>query len=642
MAFSKNRVDLMDALLEKPRVPAILKDENGDESPDGLLPRSALSDDLIAIIPNWRPPLDAPFPYIIIVSWVLEGLPFREVHRETFDDPGEKTLIIPQDKLTWEHGTYALSYQLSYGGNPENSESKRVTIDRIAPEDGQEPKPMVMLDVPGDITDDYLTRFGEVRFQVPLYVDAKARDRAIYYLTDNPNPPDSETEIREQEFSQQDIDQRRLIITVYESEIRGRGHGQRYFYYRLRDWAGNLGPRSTLLPVFVDLKPAPGKLKPARVPLSARGLIDREHAREGAVDQKAVTVEIDAYDNPDASDKVLIQWNGHDLSPLDVDPTKFPLSQTVPWLTLTANGLGPMDARVDYRVSRGGTPTPPSPETRVPVNLTVAGPDHRNAPALLNTTLAKLEIYGAKSKQLNKLLPDDHGEPADAYLALFDNPQPGEKLFVYWGAISTPVDDYEVQVGDVAGKIIPFSIPWAAIEQDKVNPALPTRYSTSNGVNLQLAPSTAVEVAIVVITNLPEPTFPDAGLEGVLHCCAKPRLWEGVRVHIKGNDAFDANDVVELRWQGCYGLNGSSPIPGVADSFETTLTPDQARNGFDVHVSDYEKLIAPMVNNGSALCQYFLRKDNGGVGVSKADFVVINRTMPSGEICGPDNDICED
>lgn len=640
MPISQNRADPTDPTLEQPRVPAILKDENGEESPEGLLPRSAVSDDLVVIVPNWRTALVDPFPYIISISWVKEGSSFTEVYREEFTDPGEKTLKVPRDKL--DHGIYSLSYQLSYGGNAELSFSKRVTVDRVPPDDGQEPRPLAMLDVPGDITDDYLTRFGEVRLQVPLYVDVKARDRAIYYLTDNPNPLDSETEIREQEFSQQDIDQRRLIITVYAADIRGRGHGQRYFYYRLRDWAGNRGPRSTLLPVFVDLTPAPGDLDPARVPLSVRGLIDREHAREGAVDQKAVTVEIDAYDNPDASDKVLIQWNSHALAPLDVDPTQFPLSQTVPWSTLTADGLGPMDARVDYRISRGGTPTPPAPETQVPVNLTVAGPDHADAPAMLNLTLANLEIYGAVSKQLNTLQTIDHGQPADGYLRLYDNPQPGEKIFLYWGAISTPVAEYEVKDGDSAGQNIEFSIPWTAIEQDMENPALPVWYTTDNQVNVQLARATPVNVAIIIIRNLPEPTFPDGGLKGLLDCCARPRLWEQVRVHIEGNDAFDKDDIVELHWQGCYGPNGTSPIPGVTESFETTLSLEQARNGFDISVTDYERLVAPMVDRGSALCRYFLRKSNGGQGESKSEFVIINRTMPSGQLCGPNNDICEE
>ncbi|QJP94460.1 hypothetical protein [Pseudomonas fluorescens] len=639
MPITQDQIDPVVPELEKPRVPAILKDENGDESPDGLLPRSALSDDLQVIVPNWIPPPVADPVYILSISWVLEGGLFTPVYKETFDTPGEKVLKVPRDKLA--HGIYALSYELNYGGNKQYSFNTRVTVDRQPPNDGQTGDALVMLNVPGDLTDDYLTRFGEVRFQVPFYVDAMARDRSIHFLTDNDNPPDSEQEIGEQVFSQQDIDLRQLIITIYEADIRAKGHGQRFFYYMLRDWARNTGPRSTLLPVFVNLKPGPGKLKPPRVPLSARGLIDREHAREGATNQKAVTVEIDNYDNPDASDKLLIRWNGHDLAPLDVDPAKPVQTATVPWSTLTADGLGPMDARIDYRVSRGGTPTPPSPETTVPFNFTVAGQDHPDAPALLNTRLAKVEIYGAVSKQLNKLLPDDYELPAEGRLALHDNPEPGEKVLLYWGTISAPVAKYEVQPGDTAGTVILFSIPWEFIDQDKENPALPVRYFTDNGVNQQLAPTTPVNVAIIIIRNLPEPTFPDGGREGVLNCCANPRLWVHVKVHIEGNDAFDEDDVVDLSWQGCQGSNGTSPISGVAHSFETTLTLDQARNGFDVLVTDYQKLIAPMVNNGSALCRYFLRKSNGGRGESRPDFVLINRTMPSGEICGPDNDLCD-
>lgn len=502
MPMTQKLADPEDPVLEKPRVPIILKDENGNESPDGLLPRNALNDDVKVIVPNWKPAyFDAPIPYIIIISWVFEGGPFTEVYRETFDEPGEKVLKVPQDKL--DPGTYDLSYELNYGGNKEYSFRKRVTVDRVPPNDNQQPTALIMLNVPGDITDDYLIRFGEVRFQVPFYPDARARDRAIYFLTEKENPPDSEQEIREQAFSQQDIDQKQLIITIYEADIRAKGHGPRYFYYKLRDWAGNIGPRSTTLPVFVDLKPGPGKLNPPRVPLSARGLIDREHAREGASNQQAVTVEIDNYDNPDASDKLLIQWNGHDLAPLDVDPSKPVQIAAVPWSTLTADGLGPMDARIDYRVSRGGTPTPPSPETTVPFNFTVAGQDHPDAPALLNTRLAKVEIYGAVSKQLNKLLPDDYELNADGYLALHDNPLPGEKVFLFWGAISAPVAEYEVKPGDTAGKKIPFSIPWEFIDQDKENPALPVHYLTDNGVNQQLAPTTRVDVAIVIIRNMP-------------------------------------------------------------------------------------------------------------------------------------------
>ncbi|MNQ24307.1 hypothetical protein D3C85_374980 [compost metagenome] len=630
--------------LPLPIVPVILKDEDGNESADGLVPRSVLNSHLQVTVPAWSFSTDPAFGAdIVAVGWRPVGQDFFEVSRVLFPipiEPGDKIVSVPRDKLV--HGIYDLSYKLIIGGNSAESGKKKITVDRVEPDDGQEPLALQMLDVVGSITDDYLTEHGQVRFKVPTYVDVQARDRAIYYWSDNPNPPDSEPEIREQAFSQQDIDNDQLIITMYEADIRDRGPGPRYIFYRLRDWAGNRGPRSTFLPLFVDLLPAPGNLKPPRVPLSARGLIDRQHAREGAVDQGVVTVEIDAYDNPAVGDEVLIDWDENPLAPLAVDPGRFPLVAPVPWSVLRANGLGPMTARITYKVRRGSGDTPSSLETRVPMDLTVAGQDHANAPALLNATLALLEVYGAKSQTLNTLLSEDFGEDAEAFLTLFDDPQPGQTIELYWGSISTPVAQYIVQSGDVAGKRVPITIPWSAIDQDRDNPALPVYYTTSNGINLQQARITSVRVLIVVIEDLKEPSFPHAGKYGVLNCCACPRLWKGVWVKVEGNPAFDENDVVTLHWQGCEGTNGTSPIPGVVDTFATKLNLDQARNGFEVHVADYENLIAPMVNNGSALCYYDLKKLNGAVGVSKKDFVIINRTMPSGEVCSPTNETCQE
>ncbi|WP_082344489.1 hypothetical protein [Pseudomonas sp. P1.8] len=634
--------DGQDLALPPPIVPAILKDEDGNESADGRLPRSVLNSDLQVTVPAWSFSTDPNFVAdIVAVGWRPVGQDFVEVNRSRFPipiDPGDKIVSVPRDKL--EHGVYGLSYKLIIGGNPAESEIKKITVDRVAPDDGQQPSAVQMLDLVGNITDDYLKQHGQVRFKVSLYIDVQVRDRAIYYWTDESNPPESEAEIREQAFSQQDIDNDQLIITMYEVDIRARGHGARYIYYRLRDWAGNRGPRSTFLPVTVDLLPAPGNLKPPRVPLSVRGLIDRQHAREGAVNQGEVTVEIDAYDNPDATDRVLIDWDGTLLDPLDVDPAQFPLKAPVPWSKLRANGLGPMTARISYKVQRGGVDTPPSLEARVPMDLTVAGQDHANAPALLNTTLALLEIYGAKSLTLNTLLSEDFGEDADAYLTLYDDPKGGQTIDVYWGAISAPVVQYIVQDTDSAGKRVPVQIPWSAIDQDRDNLALPVYYTTSNGVNQQQAQITPVRVSIVVIEDLKEPSFSHADKFGVLNCCACPRLWKGVWVKVEGNPDFAEKDLVTLHWQGCAGMNGTSPIPGVVDAFPTTLTLDQARNGFEVHVADYEKLIAPMANNGSALCYYDLKKFNGGAGVSKKDFVIINRTMPSGEVCSPTNETC--
>jgi hypothetical protein len=621
--------------LPVPQVPVILKDEHGAESPDGLLPRTELNRDLQLIVPAWSFTTDPDLgPDIVKVGFRPLGDEFREVAEFEFSipiEPGDKIVSVPRDYL--DNGIYDLSYILRQGGNPAESAKKRITVDRVAPDDGQEPALLEMLDVVGAITDDYLKEHGQVRFQVRSYVGIKARDRAIYFWTDTDKPSDSETEIDEQEFSQVDIDLNELFITIREQDIRDRGEGSRYIYYRLRDWAGNKGPRSELLELFVDLLPAPGNLKPPRVPLSDRGLIDRQHAREGAVAQGAVTVEIDRYDNPDSNNEILLDWNGTPLAPVPVDPSRFPVVVRVLWSALTAKGLGPLTASVTYKVRRPSGTTQPSLGTRVPVDLTLAGQDHANAPALLNPDLAKVEIYGVNSKRLNTLTSDDFGEPAEGILELFDGPLAGQTISLLWGANATPAAQYIVQPGDVAGKRVPFTIPWSIIDQDRENPALPVYYTTSNNVNLQQALTTSVNVSIVVIENLKEPSFPHANKNGVLDCCACPRLWKGVWVKIDGNAAFDKDDEVTLNWQGCKGLNGSEPIPGVTDKFPTILSDAQARDGFEVHVADFERLIAPMVDDGSALCHYTLKKAKGGVGSSKEEFVIINRTLPSGIVC---------
>jgi hypothetical protein len=621
--------------LPVPQVPVILKDEHGAESPDGLLPRTELNRDLQLIVPAWSFTTDPDLgPDIVKVGFRPLGDEFREVAEFEFSipiEPGDKIVSVPRDYL--DNGIYDLSYILRQGGNPAESAKKRITVDRVAPDDGQEPALLEMLDVVGAITDDYLKEHGQVRFQVRSYVGIKARDRAIYFWTDTDKPSDSETEIDEQEFSQVDIDLNELFITIREQDIRDRGEGSRYIYYRLRDWAGNKGPRSELLELFVDLLPAPGNLKPPRVPLSDRGLIDRQHAREGAVAQGAVTVEIDRYDNPGSDNEILLDWNGTPLAPVPVDPSRFPVVVRVLWSALTAKGLGPLTASVTYKVRRPSGTTQPSLGTRVPVDLTLAGQDHANAPALLNPDLAKVEIYGVNSKRLNTLTSDDFGEPAEGILELFDGPLAGQTISLLWGANATPAAQYIVQPGDVAGKRVPFTIPWPIIDQDRENPALPVYYTTSNNVNLQQALTTSVNVSIVVIENLKEPSFPHANKNGVLDCCACPLLWKGVWVKIEGNAAFDKDDEVTLNWQGCKGLNGSEPIPGVTDKFPTILSDAQARDGFEVHVADFERLIAPMVDDGSALCHYTLKKAKGGVGSSKEEFVIINRTLPSGIVC---------
>ncbi|MHC8342854.1 hypothetical protein [Pseudomonas sp. RT6P73] len=633
---SKDLPSSFGAIDEAPKVPAVI-DQN---DPNGLLPRSALGTALAVTFTEFRQGVGPDESDWVELGFMPAGTAFRRVHDQFYpnDTPIEfpQTLHVPREYLS--AGVYEVAVRVSVSeANPTESLRKKLTIDNTPPNFGSKPDAVVFpVELGGTITELYLTEHGQVIVDVPWYDDVIAGDRAVYFWTDRESPPDSEQPIREQEFSQEDIDNNRLLITVYADEIRPWGEGKRFLYYWLRDRAGNTGPRSSLADIQVDLTPAPGQLRPPRVPLSPRGLVDRQQARDG------VRVEIDEFDSADPSQWVAIFWDDTALIEIPVDPARFPLKAPVPWPTLQAKGDGPLRAKVYYKIRQGATYGSPSPDITVAVDLRVAGQDHANAPALVNEDLAKVEVWGQNSSILNTLLTVDNELPATVNLALYDNPKPLELLKLYWGNYPGPVAEYEVQAGDTTGKPIEFTVPWDVIKTDKQNLALPVHYTTSNGVNQQQSLPTYVRVAIELIENLKEPTFPHAGKGVVLHCCARPRLWEGVTVRIAHDPRFQPGDTLLLVWQGCKGVNGTDPIEGTYAEIPHEVSASLLFKDIDIVVADYETLIAPMVNNGSGLVYYKLQRLGLIIGTSKKDFVIINRTMPSGEVCSPEKDLCQD
>lgn len=634
---------LADQNFPEPVVPAVVKDESGVDNPEGVVARDALGRALEVIIPAWDFSTRPGVPDLLELGWRPDGAAFFPVDSQEFQppiEPGDKTLQVPVDLL--QQGRYSLSYRLTRRGNFTDSLNKPITIDRSPPNEGQRPRAVQFPDeLMGVITDEYLNEHGEVIVRVPDYLGMRALDRAVFYWSEFDPLPDDTPPLGEQVFTQADIDARYLPLHITETAVRSSGVGRRYLSYRLYDLAGNESHLSYVSAIEVDLVPAPSNLLPPRIPLSARGLIDRQQARDGADSQGGVTVEIDAYDNAEPTHFVVIEWGGRELQEIAVDPNGFPLIGYVPWKNLVANGLGPERSQVSYRIRYGGSHSQPSPSVTVPFDFTVAGQDHANAPALLNTTLAKVEVRGAVSDLANQLTAQDDGHDARLLVALFDDPQPGEYLEVFWGAVSEPAARYDVQPGDVAGKPLELSVPWRIVEQDMNNVALPVAYITDNGINQQQASATAVSVVIVPIVGLPAPTFPHADRHGYLNCCTTPRLWDGVTVHVAGDPNFAQGDTVELTWQGYEDLGANRPITGTRLVIATVLSAGEATHGFDVVILTYGAHIEPMIDNASAIASYTLTKADGGFGRSRRELVYITRTLPSGLVCGPDNDLCD-
>lgn len=633
---------LADENLPVPSVPAVVKDESGNDNPEGVVARAALDQALEVVVPEWEFSTTPGVSELLELGWRLDGAAFITVDSQEFWPPiapGDKTLHVPADELL--QGRYSLSYRITRLNNVTNSLSKQITIDRLPPNENQTPLAARFPDeLVGVITDEYLIEHGEVVVSVPPYLGMRALDRAVFYWSEFDPLPGDTPQLGMRDFTQEEIEARNLPLHIVENDVRASGSGRRFLSYRLYDLAGNESPLSYVSPIQVDLVPAPANLLPPRIPLSPRGLIDRQHAREGAESQGGVTFEIDPYDSAEPTHFVVLEWAGRELQEISVDPNNFPLVGYVPWNDLVAHGLGPDVAPVTYRIRYGSAYSQPSPGTDAPFNFTLAGQDHVNAPALLNTTLANVEVRGAVSDLPNQLTAQDEGRDARLLLVLFEDPQPGEYLEVFWGAVAEPAARYEVQPGDAAGKPLELSVPWHIVEQDKNNVALPVFYITNNGVNQQQAPATAVSVVIVPIEGLLAPTFPHADLQGYLNCCATPRLWQGVTVRVASNSNFAQDDTVEVIWQGYEDLGASRPIPSTRLVIPKVLSASEAADGFEVVVLPFDTHIEPMVDNASAVASYTLTKTNGGFGQSQRELVYITRTMPSGQVCTPDNDLC--
>jgi len=134
--------------------------------------------------------------------------------------------------------------------------------------------------------------------------------------------------------------------------------------------------------------------------------------------------------------------------------------------------------------------------------------------------------------------------------------------------------------------------------------------------------------------DLPEPEFPDATLQGYIHCAHEP--WNGIRVRIEFvRNLFEYQDQITLHWQGYRTLNGNDPIAGTEGIFSRTISVQNVTDGYlDILVEPFIPHIEPIIE-GSALASYRLTKLSGQSGGSYEGLVKINRKLPSGEICGP-------
>ena len=629
LSFSEIKVPILDDA-----VPPII---------EGYIPREYLDSDIEVVIEELWPESAPEGSFdVLVVHWRRSGSEGEPLLRRRFNgpiDPAIFPLRIPVDRRYLENdGTVLLSYEvLEQGTLPTSSPTRVLVLDRTPPNNNIAPQ---VPEFPVSIIDeDYLAENPTVNMRIPFYTGRRAWDRVEYYLSDETPPPERDTPDGFFDFVSETEP---LVFPVPGDLFRLYRNGLQYMHIVLRDRSGNPGPRSIQTPVIVDLDPSPSDLQALVVPAMVNGLIDRQDARLGVVGKVL-------YDNWQEGDHVTVTWGATPLSPQPV--TQLPLDVSIPWETLIAQGLGQASGVATYTITRtGGTlPTPPSPPTVIRWNFTVAGQDHGDAPQLLNLDLPAVMVWGEGSMTENLIDIRDQDQRIYASVPLYHRPQDGEKLTLYWGnfpSTAVPVAHYTVDVskGDAEGSIVEFSdIPWNVITGAGNNDRMPVYYTTSNGVNEQLANFTNVTVAVVPILSLTQVQFPSATADAWINCQTVPPMWDHIPLGIPGNTQLREGDAVLLSWQGYEGFF-TGPIDGTEDSLLHFLSAEEAKNGYIFKQDDYEEKIKPIRSDNpasvgsSALVSYEVLRGTRIIGRARERQVKIDQRYSSGRYCGPDED----
>ncbi|KJK17572.1 hypothetical protein [Pseudomonas sp. 2(2015)] len=540
----------------------------------------------------------------------------------TFSQP-----VIPDDvipvvcKMPSEYmaapGPARVEYRVTVSLNPSTSHATHLFIDKQAPNGDEEGSPLqfdqeVLI---SGVTEDYLSRHDTVDARVEPWPDIRVGDLLTYYWEKLP-VIDTDKQPRELPYAGElrITDVNAPIIVQYDAMlVRESGSGLHEAYYRLEDRTGNRGPKSEVQPIEVVLDELPGDLPDPRVPrFDVDGLIDLEDARAG------VEVHIDVISDAQQGDQVQVYWRGLALRLITIaENQQWPLKAPVSWAILAAGGFAaPFVDRVHYTWRRGGASLTSS-TLWVDIDLTVAGPPP--GPDPVNPLLLPAVVKGTTAD--NVLTGADAGQDARVEILLYDNPQFGQVLELFWGSHPQAVDRYEVKVEDVGGQLIVLRVPWAIIHSVGNSPALPMQYTTFNGVNRQRSPITSVRVEVRVIEGLAPATFPDAKTNQWIRCEEQP--WLGVRVEIPKDPQLQVDDKLILLWEGDYNQSGNNPIPGTQGRFEHVLTREdlEAEHGYRFTVLPYDPLIKLAARSapggGGGNVRYRLEKGDGsGVGES--------------------------
>ena len=612
--------------------------------PEGLIVRPYSEMPLECRIKKWAPGPSLGRTNTLEVIWrvggidvVADSVVFDEASFAAATFP--YSLFVPTYFMLDFEAVIELRYRLKEDGSPDvDSPHRLLKLDRnppafLLPSDApQFVDPSIAL---SGITEAVLDANEFIEVRVPDFFVRAAGDQGALYLSDETPPfPLIHSYIQTFNFTDEP-----LILRVHRDLFRVLPNGTAYLTVRVYDRAGNYSPLSASTDFTVNLTASPSDLPPPEIRPPAYNdlLLKRDDARSGI----AVVIPT-MYDGYAPGDSVLVIWEGRSVLPA-VPISGFPITVPIPWDILRIPGpLVRELVPVRYEVHRTGRPPIPSPVRFFWADFTIAGQDHSNAPALLNSTLSRVQVFGNGSGMLNELDLQDRIVGASVWVRLYVDPQPGEVLALYWGSRG-PVAHYTVQAGDVFDQLVEFvpDVSGTVIVDEGNHPQLPVYYTTSNGINEQQSPATLVNVHIEPLIEFPDPEIQHTlhGGANYLSCDSQPAICHGVRWHVPPDPRIQLNDEVAFYWQGFRSNNWSDPISGTDFEAHVFITPEHLNDGVLVVVLPWDTKVEPMRDYASATAKYFVYREGALRGKSVEGVrgrVRIDRKFAgSGHICQP-------
>lgn len=572
--------------------------------PDGLMPVTKIDAPLKIGIPLWpdRPQPGNHFTNKLYIDWKpAYSDEFLQFHYE--EVPGVDTLpddqfplerVIPLEIFENYEGTFLLRYRLKHWntGDETPSAEQPITIDRTGPIRPGIPDPIIVLEPL--ITTAILNRDGGVKCVIPDFVEDK-KDFVTVAVAWMDIPPTAEMDPADLAYLGRLPDTREILVP--ERIVTPLGSNYHYVVYFLFDKAGNRSDMPFPVQVPVALGNLPSGLGRPRVPLASDSLIDRIDAAF------PTTVEIDQYTNWTAYDHIDVKWGTTKTGPALVGShLPFPLKITVPWSHIAAeydfDGDHEQEVEVDYEVLRGPHPTASPGKIDVTVDLSIPGPENPGTgPDNPDLELIRFKSFSNSATELTEA---DIGKPAHGYIELYDDPEVGDTLTLYWNGVAVSSPPYVVDGTEADNEEIELEIPWVDIEKTPAMSQLPMYYTLTHVdfTNWQKSDPTRVDVNVEVI-DLEEPTFPDQEENYPLNCNAlivKAGVW-GIRVHIPASNYLKEGVQVAADWQ-TYDSDKVTVLPDTHFPEVLTVSEEEEQDGIDWFIP-YIEYLKPTYDTGN-------------------------------------------